>query len=772
MNKRTFEILGFDKIIEIIAAKTQTVFGKELSQHIRPKTSVSELENEFELLEECLGITQEINFSSICDLRTELSLNNTDVVLPSLRLRDALKTLIALRTIREFFSKNREKYPKLYNITKNLNVNEQIEKAISTAIDEFGEIKSDASPILKKIRNEITKKRKLIINKLDKIIQNKSKYLQNDIFVIRHNRFCLPLKTEAQKKIPGILHEFSTAGKTIFLEPIELVDDQNDFARSLDEEKNEIHRILACLSNQLMAIRNELFTSFAIIGTLDLFFAKRSFALQYNCTRPIIATNRELSIVKGCHPLLQQTKTEIVPLDLTFPSDCRIILISGPNAGGKTVVMKTVGLFVLMFLSGIFLPVQTGTKIPFFTKIFADIGDEQSLDSNLSSFSAHIMRVKEILENADDNSLILLDEIGSSTAPDEGSALAIAVLETLRDKNTYCIATSHLNPIKMFVKDAPGMINASMEYHNRPTYRFTIGFPGTSSAFEIAKELGFPDSLLKRAKTFLNQDWLNLSDKLNALTRELETNKLLNKQLETEKNALTKIRTDYESKLNRFRIFENDERKKILVEKRNFLLEQRRNIENLIRSIKESNAQKESIVNAKLYCQNQIDKIDENVMTKPPVENKLAYQAGDVVFSKTFQKIGTIVDTNKYYVTVAFGSIKFELTSDDLDRVENFTDKTAYEFQEVNNDIDSYFKPTLNIRGMNKEEALIKLQQFLNHADDNNLNEVMIIHGKGKGILKGMLWDVLQKDPRVSQLRIGESYEGGDGVTKIILKQK
>ncbi|MBS4016177.1 MAG: endonuclease MutS2 [Candidatus Latescibacteria bacterium] len=773
MDQRTFEILGFNRVIELIANKTQTEFGVEMANALKPETSIIELEKEFDLLQESMNLAEEIGLYGVTDLRPDLPASDSEIVLSPMRLRDALKILVTIRNTKDFFSKNRTKYPKIYQLVKILVINETLEKAINTAIDEYGEIKSDASPKLKKIRSEITKQRNSIINRLHKIIQNKSEYLQDSNFAIRHNRFCLPLKAEAQKKISGILHEFSPARKTVFIEPLELVDEQNDFARLLDEEKNEIQRILAALSKELYKIRDELFNAFTIIGQLDLLFAKRRFSLQFNCQRPIISNRNLLQINKGIHPLLKLTKTDIVPLELTVPQDAKIILISGPNAGGKTVVMKTVGLFVLMFLSGIYLPASPGTEIPFFTKVFADIGDEQSLDSNLSSFSAHIVRVKQILENADSDTLVLLDEIGSSTAPEEGSALAIAILEALRDNGVYCLATSHFNPLKAFVNDAQGMVNAAMEYSDRPTYRFTIGLPGTSSALEISKELGFPLSLIERAKNFLNQDWLSLSERINSLNQELGKNRILNEKIEKEKIGLSKIRAEYESKLNKFKKFENDERQKIQTEQRNYLLTQRRHIENLIRNIKESHAQKEAIVNAKHYVQDQLSKItNQQYSARSETDvTELYLDIGDTVFSKTFQKTGRIVEINKKVVTVAFGSIKFEINNQDLEKVEDkLTPSTSH--QNILQDTEPpYFEPLLNIRGLTKEEAEIALQQFLNQAADNNLNEVSIIHGKGKGILKDMLWNYLQHDTRIERFCFGESYEGGDGVTKVILKK-
>jgi DNA mismatch repair protein MutS2 len=778
MDSHTLSLLGFERIQQLVASKTQTVFGDELANKIQPLSSQSTIEYEFDLIDESLSISDEISLYEISDLRPYLLDISSDTVLTPQILIEAKKALEAIRKTKEFFLKRKESVPKLYQLIKDIATNEPLESAINRAIDEFGEIKSDASSKLKKIRSEITKKRNEIIKKLELFATEKSEYLQDSTFSIRHNRYCLPLKVEYQKKIPAILHEFSPTAKTVFIEPLTLVDTQNEFAHLIDEEKNEIHRILSALSRELFTIRDEILSTFSVISKLDVVFAKRRFAIQFNCTRPRFSNDGIIRIIKGVHPLLALAKKDIVPLNLIFPEHTNVILISGPNAGGKTVVMKTVGLFTLMFLSGIPIPASQGTEIPFFQKVYADIGDDQSLDSNLSSFTAHLLKVKEILQNAGIDSLVLLDEIGSSTSPEEGSALAMAVLENLRDKGCYCLATSHLNPLKAFVNDAPKMINAAMEFTNQPTYHFTIGFPGTSSALEISQNLGFPEQLLQRAKDFLDQDWLKLTERLKSLSSETEKTKQLNEQLAKEKTELEKWKTDYESRLKKFKTLESEEKQKILIESRRFLFEQRRNIENIVRNIKETNAEKNAIIKAKKYIDEQLSNMDtvhtQQESTPTTLINQMElFDVGDVVFSKTFQKNGLVIEKNYKSVTVAFGSIKFELDYDDLHKVTNKNDEPQLSpTQNYKQDYQQpIFQPTLNIIGQTKEEATVSIQRFLSDALINQIYELSIIHGKGKGILKDMLWETLGRDNRVEQLRFGEPFEGGLGMTKVILKK-
>ncbi|MEO0075820.1 MAG: Smr/MutS family protein, partial [candidate division WOR-3 bacterium] len=686
--------------------------------------------------------------------------------------QNILKTLRTLRAVKQYFMKNQNKYPKLIQLIKPIISAEELEKSIDNKIDEFGEVKNNASAKLSNIRQQITKQRNLIIAKLQTLIQAKTEYLQDNTFVIRNNRYCLPLKVEAQNKLTGILHEYSPARKTIFIEPLELVNDQNYFAFLLDEEKNEIAQILAKLSQSILQIKDELLRSLKIIGELDVLLAKSKFITSFDCFRPKIASDRKFRIINGIHPLLKQKKSELVPLNIHFPDNTNIILISGPNAGGKTVALKTVGLIVLMALSGIYIPAHPDSEIPFFETIFVDITDEQSIDTNLSSFSAHLLQLKTILEHANEKSLILLDEIGSSTAPEEGSALAIAILETIRDKQSYCIATSHFNPLKIYVHDAKGMINAMMEYQDRPTYRLIMGFFGSSSALEISQKLGLPEKIINRAKQFLNQDWLNLAERMALLSSEIEKNQILQKQLQKEYTELKQLHIEYEDKIKNLKNVIKEERSKLVKDKQNFLLEQRRNIENLIRNIKESNASKQATVTSKTYFTEQLNEIKENIIntdSKNDYQN-ISYQVGNWVFSKTFQKYGEVVEIKPDQIKVAFGGIKVSLPVDDLQLATNL-EKSINRNRDFDINIpNKFFQPLLNIRGLNIDEAKIAIENFLNQAYDFNVNEVRIIHGKGKGILKDMLWQLLKNDNRIEQFRLGESYEGGAGITKIKLK--
>lgn len=780
MDNKTLSLLEFDRIQNLLAERTQTVMGRELALMIQPRQNLNFIENEFDFIDELLKLNQEPTLSNIYDLRHYFTNNVPFVISPDV-LKTMQKTFEQIRKVKEFFINHKKLAPKFYYLVKELPTFESLEDLIDQNIDEFNEIKSDASPTLKCIRKEITQKRTYIINQLEKLMAAQSNLFQEHNFVLRQNRYCLPLKIEMHEKIPGIVHEFSTSGKTAFVEPLSLIEDQNEFARLKDKEKEEIQRILSLISNEIFHKREPILTAFKLITEIDLKLAKKYFARDFYCTRPRYAADGCIKIVKGRHPLLMLTKpsASITPLDFHLPTETNIILISGPNAGGKTVVLKTVGLFALMFSAGLFLPADDGTSMPLFNKIFADIGDEQSLDANLSSFSGHLLRIKEILTQIDKSSLVLLDEIGASTAPEEGSALAMAILEKIRDVGACCLATSHLNPLKALVHSAEKMKNAAMEFTDRPTYRFIIGMPGVSNALEISQKLGFPASLIERARMFLDQDWISLSQRLKNLAVETERLRNLNEQLAKEKQELEIQRINYENLISKFKSYEKQEKQRLTSEYKRLIIEHRRNIENLVRAIKESNAEKQNVVKAKKYIDEQLTKLsvhDEIQDTMETIEtNSPQFKVGDQVLSQTFQKIGTVIEINEKKSKVAFGSIQIELPNKDL-VLQALVKANTESHSQVGSVLPSSYlsEPVLNnvinIRGMTKEEAMDILARFIDNAYQNHIPIISIIHGKGKGILKELVWDTLRKDSRVEKIRFGETYEGGLGLTKVYFK--
>jgi DNA mismatch repair protein MutS2 len=527
-----------------------------------------------------------------------------------------------------------------------------------------------------------------------------------------------------------------------------------------------------------------------VAGALDVLVAKRRFAARFDCRRPESASDGRLELVKARHPLLLHRKVSAVPLDMRFPDTAQVVLISGPNAGGKTVVLKTAGLLTLMFNAGMYVPAASGTRLPMFKQVFADIGDEQSLDSDLSSFTAHVGRLKEILDRADGESLVLIDEIGASTAPEEGAALAVAVLEALRDRGVKSIVTTHFGALKVFAQDEPGMANAAMEWGRQemtndecrmpntgtpgnrqsqgPTYRLKMGFPGESSAFEIAAGAGLPARVIERARTRIDREWLDMGAKLRSLDEELHKARVARSAAELEQRQAAKLRQDYDARLREARAEAKDAAERLRAEQDRFLREKRREIENLVRQIREQKASHESVVAAKQRVEQALTEVSpEPVEPDLPGSATEGLKTGDHVESHTFRRQGVVVETNENRATVAFGQIKVELAAADLRLVEPAEVKQEPELVSA----EPYnFDTRLNVRGMTREEADDAVAKFLDEARMVGSAELTIVHGKGGGVLRRALWDRLRRDSRVEAVSLAEAAAGGSGVTMVKLK--
>jgi DNA mismatch repair protein MutS2 len=515
---------------------------------------------------------------------------------------------------------------------------------------------------------------------------------------------------------------------------------------------------------------------------LDLVVAKRRFAARLDCRRPGISEDGVIEVVRGRHPLLLQRKVKVVPLDFRFPDRAQVVLISGPNAGGKTVVLKTLGLFSLMLGAGMYLPAEEGTRLPVFSRVFADIGDEQNLDSDLSSFTAHVGRLKEILEKSDKGTLVLVDEIGSSTAPEEGAALAVAVLEQLRDAGVRSVITTHFGALKMYAQDEPGMANAAMEWGRvesgdgaakaGPTYRLKMGFPGESSAFEIAAGAGMPAKVIERARTRIGTEWLDMGAKLKSLDEELHRVRVARAEAETEQQKATRLRQELDARLRESREEARAAREKLRADEERFLRDKRREIENLVRRIKETGASHESVVAAKQEVGRRLDQLGSAEAPSeavPTAAGPEELKSGDVVESHTFRRQGVIVETDGNRATVAFGHIKMELAVADLRLVAPGDVKPLTEpvVEESFN-----FDRRLSVRGMTREEADLAVDKFLDEAEMTGALELTIVHGKGGGVLRRALWDRLKHDARVEEMKLAEAAGGGSGVTVVKLKSE
>lgn len=638
-------------------------------------------------------------------------------------------------------------------------------RSIEQAVEEPGVVSDHATPQLYRLRTEIRRKRQTIINQLEVFVRDQPDKFQDPVVTVRSGRYVVPMKAESQSGFSGIVYESSSKGKTIFVEPSATVAEQNELAMLLSDELEEVARILKALTDEIRLREAEIIPALAIIADLDLLYARKGFALSFNGIRPKIATNGTIEIKNGRHPLLLKARQEVIPLNLSLNSGKPVLLISGPNAGGKTVVLKTVGLFSLMLRTGLFLPADEGTELPFYEGVYADIGDESSLEQGLSSFSSSLLNIKSILAQATKQSLVLLDELGGSTSPQEGSALSIAILEELKNRGVRSLATSHLEPLKFFVQSRTDMANAAMEFKNGPTYRLIPNQIGESNALSVAESLGFSPSLIEHARSYLDQDWLRLTERINTLQTEIEETRKLKTDLSAKNQELEELVRNYSARLSQFSKFQRQEQERCSTEQRKLLTETRREIERLVKEIREQTASKETIRTAKGFIQKRLDDLETpRLETEPPV----SFAPGDWAYSQTFQRKGEVMQVSDDEILVQFGALKLSVPPLDLE-------KTAAPQPEPGRTeepaiLQEDFNPHLSLRGLDMLEAQDKLTQFMDLAQFRGVKKVFIVHGKGSGTLRRMVREFLKADSRVQDFQLGEFFEGGSGITIVNLR--
>lgn len=766
MDRETLEALDFPRIREILVDFCSTELGKEKARQIGPFLNLSSVQTKLDQLEEIMKLDDEPSLSEVHDIRLIINQVEAGAVLST---EELLKVGAACRSFaecQEFFKANKEHISHLKPIADRIVALPKLQRAIEKAIDNSGAVRDTASPKLQELRDELRMRRNLLVDRLERIIEDNPDWFEGPVMV-RRERFVVPVKLEYRNQVPGVVHGVSASGQTVFIEPMASILEQNRLQELRDAEAEEVNRICRELSSLVAHYHNELNTGIEMVSELDFLLAKRRFALKFECTRPVITNDKTVVLVRARHPLLLLHKNDVVPLDFQLPDNTNVVVISGPNAGGKTVVLKTLGICALLLKAGMFIPAATGSRMPWWEQVFADIGDEQSLEADRSSFTAHLLRLKEILAYAGASSLVLIDEIGAATAPEEGTALAIAVMEELRERGVITVATTHFNNLKIFVQKEPGMSNAAMEFRNGPTYRLIMGIPGESSAFEIAEQLGLPSQLLERARKFVGKEWLDLNLKLRAVEEELRKLKEERQQMAVEKKKVDELIAAYQERQAQFEKWRQQEERRVRDEQERLLKETRRQVENLVRELRERNADRQSVVKAKQFIEENLERLKNDLPVDKPTEitSPVVLAIGDLVESKVFRRRGRVLEVKGKDILVAFGQIKMTVDADTLTRLESKLPEAQVE--PVN---DFEFVPRLNIRGMTTEEAQIALNQFLAEAEAAGVKELSILHGKGNGTLRRMLWHRLRKDQRVREVKFAEPAEGGMGVTLVKLR--
>jgi len=661
-----------------------------------------------------------------------------------------------------------------------------LEEKIFKSIISEDEIADNASPELSSIRKEKKTLFARIREKLESIISSPSfqKFLQDPIVTIRQGRYVIPVKQEFKSNVPGIVYDQSSSGATLYIEPLPVLELNNELKRVEIEEKKEEERILKEFTKKIVEHHDYIKKSFEIILELDFILSKAKYSIDIKGIEPRFNERGYINIKKGRHPLLIQ-KGEVVPIDLYLGEKFHVLVITGPNTGGKTVTLKTVGLFAVMAQSGLHLPAEEGTEFTVFNEVFADIGDEQSIEQSLSTFSSHMKNIVEIIEKADEKSLVLLDELGAGTDPAEGAALAMAILNYFYDKGIRTIATTHYSELKTFAFSKNGMENASVEFDVEtlsPTYKLTIGIPGKSNAFEIAKRLGLKSEILEIAKGFLNKENLELESLLKSLEEE-------KKKLSEELKKLREVKENYEKKL----ISLEDAKEKLIAkeekiierakEKAKSILEKaQKEADDIIEQLKKVEIQntkenKDRII--ELARRRLRENLEEFKEEKPLIKKAKKIlkvenlKPGDKVFVDGLNQKGYIVSINEKdkEALVSIGIMKINLPLNSLEKIEDKAEeKIELNYSNIGIEKVKGIESKIDLRGLTLDEAILKVEKYLDDAQVAGLSSVMIIHGKGTGILRKGIQDLLRKRSDIKTFRPGNYNEGGIGVTVVEFK--
>ena len=651
--------------------------------------------------------------------------------------------------------------------------NKQLESEIRSIFTETGEISDNASSKLRDIRNEIREKNFTLQKVINRILKQlkESSFVQGDYVTLNEGRVVLPVKSEHKRHVKGFIHSESATGQTVYIEPAETLDLNNEVLSLSFAEKREIDRILTVITKKISDISNELKDVLYVVAKLDLIFAKAKYSLEIGGSFPTIDNNQAFEFINARHPILLKKFgiEKTVPLNFKI-KDNIITLITGPNAGGKTVVLKTLGLNLLLIYSGFHIPIHPDSNVHLFDNIMIDIGDEQSIESSLSTFSSHLSNYKEILDFATSNSFVLLDEIGTGTDPEEGGAIAASVLNILKNRRTKTLATTHLGKLKIMANDTLGFQNASMEYDLQnlaPTYKFRQGIPGSSYAFEVAERIGFSREFIVEAKTYLDTNKTNIEKFLVELEEKTRIYNEKLKLVEIENSKLKGLNELYQQKVTKL----DKEKKEIInnakTEASLILQKANSQIERTIKSIKESSADS-SIVKEKRL---EIEKLKQNfkISNVEKQEIELNYKIGDYVKIKNTHSIGIIesfLDDKNLLVLV--GSVKIKVKILDIE----LSSKNAYKTELKNNTkiTANFANYTLDIRGERAGEITNKVNKFIDESYATGLDRVEILHGKGTGALKKVVWEILKEHESVNKYYFSSIESGGEGITIVELK--
>ena len=808
MQEKYYNVLEINKVIEMLKDKASSELGLSIIENLKPSSNFDEVETALKETTEAQSILIKrghVPLQGMHDIIDQVKRADIGATLDARNLIKVADTMRATRVISNILSGDIKvetfgnaansvdeeedssiKYPIVQALANSLYIHRDIEEDIHNAIVSELEIADSASSELRNIRKRIIQKNQLIRSKLNSIISSSTyqKYLQDAIISMRGDRFVVPVKAEYRSMFSGIIHDQSSSGATLFIEPMSIVEMNNDLRQLKLQELEEIERILSELSARVGEVSRELISNQEILSKIDFIFAKGKLSLQMKAVEPKLNRDRSFRIVQGRHPLLD--RKSVVPNTVYLGKDFTTLLITGPNTGGKTVTIKMVGIFALMTQCGLHIPADYGSNMCVFDNIFADIGDEQSIENSLSTFSSHMTRIVGILENVTENSLVIFDELGAGTDPEEGASLAIAILEDIRAAGADCIATTHYSELKKYALAKKDVENAAVEFDMEklaPTYKLLIGVPGKSNAFEISQKLGLSDYVINNARNFLTNDNIEIEEVLqNVEKSRIKTEEEL-KRARNMREEIENMKNEYEEKIMKL----EESKQKVMENARSeafsIIRQAKESTDSMIKELRKLERQK-----ASRDKDRRIEKIRKEIgesmgKLQPSVESMVVpkfaskeiknLKPGEDVNIITLRQEGTVisVDNDKKEAVVQVGIMKMNLPFKSLKRIDkkessNVTRTTRKVIRSKSGSVTR----EVDLRGLNLEEAIMKVEKYLDDACMAGHDEVTIIHGIGTGVLRKGIKEWLKKNPHVKSMRDGQYGEGGIGVTIVKIK--
>ena len=789
MKAKTLKTLEYNKILDLLVQQASSSMAKEELRCLQPMTSVAEIKDALAETTQAQTVILKKGgapLGQIYDISAAMTFARKGGVLTMGQLLQILYNLKIAANVTTFLKSDLPPLPAIDAIREVIVTCPRLAENIDRCIISEDEMADNASPALKDIRRSITRQNDAIRNRLNSIINSSDNrtYLQDAIVTVRDGRYVIPVKAEHRGRFQGIIHDQSATGATLFIEPQVIVNMNNELREMELKEKAEVERILAELSSAAAEHFHDITNNQKLLTALDIIFAKGKLSMVMGGEEPEVSEKGALVLKDARHPLIDKKK--VVPINIKLGDDYETLVVTGPNTGGKTVTLKTTGLLVLMAQSGLHIPAAGTSTLPVFDHVLADIGDEQSIEQSLSTFSSHMRNIVSILEEMKGNSLILLDELGAGTDPTEGAALAISILENLKARGAYTIATTHYNELKKYALSTKGVENGSMEFNVdtlSPTYRLMIGIPGKSNAFEISRKLGLPEHLIQRASRLLERGDIEFEDVISAIEEdkkkaeaERDEAVLLNISMKKQKEELDRRQALLEEKEKKIIRQAKEEARNILKEARETANDVNRELRalNKIESLGERNRRFDKNRKRLKDAEDKFaEKMIKRVNQSPVKADQL--KIGDKVRVVTLDQPGEILSLpdSKGDLLVKVGMMKVSININDLMFMEEDSEmknKQAGKYGTLYKSKAQNISISINVQGENLDDAVMDVDKYLDDAYIAGLKEVTVIHGRGEGILKDGLRKLFKRHKHVASYRKGNYNEGGDGVTIVTLK--